>query len=68
MRKGPMLRRYDQFVDRMASCYAEVRACLERDDYVGAQRILADMGISHAKTSMSLRNVLVKEGLLEDTE
>lgn len=63
-----MLRRYDQFVDRMTSCYAEVRACLERDDYVGAQRILADMGISHAKTSMSLRNVLVKEGLLEDTE
>lgn len=66
MRQVPMLKGYDRFVARMNEGYAQVRACLEQEDYVGAQRILAQMGISHAKTSLSLRNVLIKDGLLEE--
>lgn len=66
MRKEPMLKAYDQFVARMDECYAQARACLDRDDYVGAQRILAQMGIKHARTSLSLRNVLIKDGLLKE--
>jgi hypothetical protein len=60
--KAALLVRFDRFVENMTKCYAEVRACLERDDYVGAQRILAQMGVRHAKTSLSLRNVLIKNG------
>jgi hypothetical protein len=61
-----MIRDYDRFVAGMTEAYARVRDCLEREDYVGAQSILARMGVSHAKTSMSLRNVLVRDGLMED--
>jgi hypothetical protein len=66
MRKKPMLKGYDDFVNRMTEGYAQARACLERGDYVGAQRILAQMGISHARTSLSLRNVLIKDGLMKE--
>ncbi len=62
--KAAMLARYDQFVATMDRRYQEARAALERGDYVKAQSILAQMGISHARTSMSLRNVLIREGLI----
>jgi hypothetical protein len=65
-RQAAMIRRYQLFVARMTETYAEVGARLEREDYVGAHQLLAEMGVSHAKTAMSLRNVLVQDGLMED--
>lgn len=63
-RKAAMLARYDQFVVTMAQRYEEAREALHRGEYAEAQSILAQMGIAHAKTSMSLRNVLIREGLI----
>lgn len=65
-RKAAMLARYDQFVARMTAQYAEAREALERGEYTQAHDILARMGISHARTSMSLRNVLIRSGRIQD--
>jgi hypothetical protein len=64
-RKTAMMDRYDKFVATMADRYAEARACLDRDDYVGAHQILARMAVSHAKTAISLRSAVTK--MSEDT-
>lgn len=64
--KRQMLQRYDQFVVRMFQEYSAARAALDEGNYVAAHAILARIGLSHAKTSMSLRNVLVKDGLLKE--
>jgi hypothetical protein len=65
-KKQAMLRGFDAFSARIARRYAEARACLEAEDFVGAQNILAGLTTSHARTSLSLRNVLIRDGLLED--
>lgn len=65
-KKVAMLRAYDAFTARITQRYADARACLEADDYVGAQDILASLTTSHARTSLSLRNVLIRDGLMED--
>lgn len=61
-----MLAAYDKFVARINQRYAEARKCLEEDRYEDAQTILADLALSHAKTSLSLRNVLVKDGKIKE--
>lgn len=64
--KAAMLRGFDRFVSGVNAAYAQARAALERDDYIDAQRILAGIAVRHAKASLSLRNVLVKNGKLEE--
>ncbi len=66
MKTEPMLDAFDKFTDRMAQRYAEVRVHLVAGRYDQAYRLLADMATSHAKTSVSLRNVLVRDGKLEE--
>jgi hypothetical protein len=61
-----MLKAFDAFSNRITERYAEARAYLAAGKYVEAQSVLAGLAQSHAKTSMSLRGVLVKEGLLEE--
>jgi hypothetical protein len=61
-----MLRAFDAFSIRITERYAEARAFLAAGKYVEAQSVLASLAQSHARTSMSLRGVLVREGLLEE--
>lgn len=63
-----MLKAFDVFAERIAERYAEVRQALVEGDYVKAQVILAKLGISHARTSMSLRGLLIREGLLTEDD
>ena len=62
-----MMAGFDKFSDRMAKRYGEVRDCLEAGRYEEAQMLLSDIALSHARTSLSLRNVLVKNGVLKET-
>lgn len=64
--KAAMLAAFDQFARRIAAEYEKVAEALLMDDYTEAQRILSELAQSHAKTSLSLRNMLIKEGLLEE--
>lgn len=64
--KAKMLAGFTQFIERITAEYEEARAALHRDDYIEAHRILSELAMSHAKTSLSLRNMLVKEGLMDD--
>lgn len=62
-----MMAGFDKFSIRMAKRYTEVRDCLDAERFEEAYSLLADIGISHARTSLSLRNMLVKDGkLMED--
>jgi len=62
-----MMAGFDKFSARMANRYAEVRDCLNAERYEEAHELLADIAMSHARTSLSLRNMLVKDGkLMED--
>lgn len=63
-KKAQMLAAFQAFAARIAGEYNNALAALQRDDYVEAHRILAGLAQSHAKTALSLRNQLVKEGLL----
>ena len=63
-----MLVAYDAFVARINLRYEEARKCLDDGDYEGAQTILANLALSHAKTSLSLRNVLVKDGKIKEKQ
>lgn len=65
MKTDAMLRGFDRFSDRMAQRYAQVRDCLAAGRFEEAHVLLIDIAVSHAKTSMSLRNVLVKQGKLK---
>jgi hypothetical protein len=61
-----MMQGFDRFAARMTRRYDEVRDCLNAGRYEEAQMLLAAIAISHAKTSLSLRNVLVREGLVKE--
>lgn len=65
-KKAAMLKAFDAFSARISDRYAEARVCLERGEYAEAQAILAALTTSHAKTSLSLRGVLIRDGMLED--
>jgi hypothetical protein len=61
-----MLVGFDVFSHRMMRRYAEVRDCLAAGRLEEAQTLLASIATSHAKTSLSLRNALIKDGKLDD--
>lgn len=67
-KKAAMMRGFQAFINRINTRYQEAYAALARGDYVEAQRILAQLAQSHAKTSMSLRGVLIREGLLREDD
>lgn len=67
LEKDKMLRAFRGFASRISTKYDEAADALERGDYLGAHRILSQLTQSHAKTSLSLRNKLVREGLLRDS-
>lgn len=66
VKKAAMIKAFDAFSDRIAARYAEARQCLIEGEYEKAQSILASLATSHARTSMSLRGVLVREGLMKE--
>lgn len=61
-----MMKGFEAFMRRINDKYREAYAALDQDDYVKAQQILAQLAQSHARTSMNLRGVLIREGLLEE--
>lgn len=61
-----MLAAFDSFVARIAARYQEARELMAQGKYAEAHQILATLATSHARTSMSLRNVLVRNGLLPE--
>jgi len=65
-KKALMMKNFEAFMRRIEDKYRQAYLALELDDYVGAQQILAQLAQSHARTSMSLRGVLVREGLIEE--
>lgn len=67
-KKAAMMKGFEAFMDRIEARYREAYAALERGEYVEAQRILAQLAQSHARTSMSLRGVLIREGLLKEDD
>lgn len=68
MKQQEMLRDFDAFIESVVKRYAEARECLENGEYRKAQEILARLSTSHARTSLSLRNVLVRDGLLPEED
>jgi hypothetical protein len=65
MNHKAMIAGFDAFSHRMTKRYAEVRDCLAAGRLEEAQTLLASIATSHARTSLSLRNILVQEGKLD---
>jgi hypothetical protein len=63
-----MLKAFDAFSKRIADAYAEARKCLAEERYEDAQAILAQLTMSHAKTSLSLRGVLIRDGVIKEDD
>lgn len=59
---------FDKFKIQIDDAYTVARAQLMEGDWPGAQRTLATIAQTHARTSLSLRNVLVKRGLIVGEE
>jgi hypothetical protein len=66
-KKNAMMKAFEAFCNRIDQRYREVYLALEQDDYARAQELLAGLAQSHAKTSLSLRNFLIRSGELEDS-
>lgn len=67
-KKAAMLRGFETFMLRIEARYRDAYDALENGDYVKAQQILAQLAQSHARTSLSLRSILIKEGLLREDQ
>jgi hypothetical protein len=65
MKTEAMLDGFDKFSIRIRKRYDEVRDCLAAGRFEEAHELLASIALTHARTSMSLRNLLVKDGLLK---
>ena len=61
-----MLASFEKFTDRIGDLYDDVLEALTEEDYVKAQKILAHLAQTHARTSLSLRGMLIREGLLKE--
>lgn len=59
-----ILAAFDRMIKQVDNAYAAAREALANNDLVAAQDILAKIGRVHAKSSVSLRGVLIKRGLL----
>jgi outer membrane protein assembly factor BamD (BamD/ComL family) len=60
-----MLAAFDKFKKQIDDKYAEARRQLETGELEYAQRTLAQIAKSHAKTSLSLRNLLIRTGRIK---
>lgn len=65
-KKAAMLKAFAAFSARINARYEDAAVALRDDDYKAAMAILTELSQSHAKTSLSLRNALVRAGKLED--
>jgi hypothetical protein len=65
-RKKEMLRQFQMFSSRISTQYDRVYTLLDEGNYIEADRILAALAQSHAKTSVSLHNLCIKEGLIPE--
>jgi len=65
-KKAQMLKAFRAFATRIQTRYEEVEQALAEDRFEEAQRILESLAQSHARTSLSLRNFLVRGGKLEE--
>ena len=63
-----MLSAFDKFKAQIDDAYAEARDALEAGQFEQAQAILAQLAQTHARTSLSLRNYLIKRGKLRADE
>lgn len=54
---------YDKFKDAIDAAYADVRTALAEHRYKDAQQGLARIAQVHARTSVSMRNYLIKHNL-----
>jgi len=61
-----ILAAYDRMTAQVMDAYTAARQALVDGDLVKAQHILARIAQSHAKSSLSLRSVLIKRGLLTE--
>lgn len=59
-----MIQAFDRFKAQIDGAYIVVRNLLEEGDFVGAQAVLARIGQTHARTSLSMRNYLIKTNRL----
>lgn len=66
-KKAAMMKAFEAFSRRIEQRYNEVYLALEHDDYKKAMDLLTSLAQSHAKTSLSLRNTLVRDGSLEES-
>lgn len=60
-----MIDGFDKFTARIEKRYREVRDCLVAGRWEEAQILLAHIAQSHARTALSLRNTIVRQGRLE---
>jgi len=66
MKTKLILAAFDKFKSQIDAAYAQARELLAKEQYVQAQQVLAQIAKSHAKTSLSLRNVLIRDGHLKE--
>lgn len=59
-----MIQAFDRFKAQIDGAYIVVRNLLEEGDFVQAQAVLARIGQTHARTSLSMRNYLIKTNRL----
>lgn len=65
MTTDDILAAFDRFKQQIDDAYVVVRDQLEQFDFEGAQKTLSKITQTHARTSLSLRNVLIKRGLIK---
>lgn len=69
MRTDPrMLEAFDRFREQISDAYRTAQEQLKEGKYNEAHSTLAHIAQVHAKTALSLRNVLIRRGLVEDDE
>ena len=61
-----LIEAYDKMTKQVMDAYAAAREALVANDLVTAQSILARIAQSHAKSSVSLRSILIRRGLLQE--
>lgn len=63
-----LIQAFDTFKRVIDAAYAKAREQLADGDWDGTQRTLAAIAQTHARTSVSLRNLLIKRGMLAGEE
>lgn len=60
-----MVKAFRAFSVRISKEYDRAAKALERGDYEEAHRLLASLAQSHAKTAMSLRGFMIRQGFIK---